>query len=240
MPTLHGRRVLVSFADAKYAASLRRLAAQAREMGVYDEVWTRNERDLPAWFRHQHRAILQPHVRGFGYWIWKPQVVLDALERCGTGDIVHYCDAGCHLQPAGRRRLLEYFELAESAASGVLAFKYLPLRPPPRHDGRPLPHYRNVEWCKSDVLSLFGLLEDAAYLEDYQSWSGTFFVRKTDTTMAVFQKWRDALRGNVSLVDDSPSRLPNSPRFIEHRHDQAVFSCLAWRHGFETLSAFEA
>ena len=32
------------------------------------------------------------------------------------------------------------------------------------------------------------------------------------------------------LVDDSPSVLANAPNFVEHRHDQSVFSLLTKKH----------
>lgn len=239
MTTYRSRRIFVSFADAKYEPSLRRIAAQAEAMNVYDDICPRRERDLPDSFVRRHRGLLRPGVRGFGYYVWKPQIVYDALEQCRNGDIVQWCDAGCHLQPAGRSRLHEYFALAESSASGILAFKFSPPVPPFRHDGRPLLNCKNVEWCKSDVLAHYDLLEDKAFLEDFQVVTTTFFIRKTDATMAIVRQWRNDSDGDVSLFDDSPSRLPNSPRFIEHRHDQSVFSCLAWRHGCESISACE-
>lgn len=239
MNTPRGRRILTTFADDKYLPSLRRIVAQAKAMNVYDEIWPRRERDLSGSFLQRHRGFLRPNVRGFGYYIWKPQVVYDALVQCHDGDIVQWCDAGCHLRPAGRQRLLEYFDLAAAAPSGVLAFKFTPPAPPFPHDGRPLPKLVNIEWCKSDCLAHFGLLEDAAFLEDFQVTSTTFFVRKTAATMAVMRRWRDDVDGDASLFDDSPSCLPNSPRFREHRHDQSAFSCLAWLHGFQSLTAFE-
>lgn len=232
-------RIFVSFADSKYEPSLRRIGRQAEAMRVYDRIWLRRERDLSHTFVQRHHELLRSRVRGFGYFIWKPQVVLEALDRCNDGDVVHYCDAGCHLLVAGRKRLLEYFALAEAASSGVLAFQFDPPRPPFPHDGRPLPHFRNIEWCKADLLDRFGLLSDHEFLESYTVAATTFFVRKSEATMAIIREWRDFMQNNVVLIDDSPSRLPESFRFREHRHDQAVFGCLAYMHGFDSLSAYE-
>lgn len=208
-------------------------------MRVYDDIVPRRRKDLDAQFVRRHHNLLQPGVRGYGYWIWKPQVVYDALEHCNDGDLVHYCDAGCHLRPAGRSRLLEYFYLAEAADSGVLAFNFEPPRPPFRHDGRPLPGYRNIEWCKADLLERLGLLEDREFLEGFTFAATTFFVRRSHATLAFIRKWRDFMDQNVALIDDSPSRRPNFAEFKEHRHDQAVFNCLARGHQFETVSAYE-
>ncbi len=239
MNSAQARKIFVSFTDTKYEPSLRRITRQAAEMDVYDEIWPYRERDLDPEFVRRHRDLLRPCVRGFGYFIWKPQVVHDALDRCNDGDIVHYCDAGCHLRPPGRRRLLEYFALARAATSGILAFKFDPPVPPFRHDGRQLPNFTNIEWCKMDLFERFGMLHDQEFLEDFTFAATTFFVRKSAATMAIIREWRDFMDDNIPLIDDSPSRLPNSPRFKEHRWDQSVFNCLARKHGFESVSAYE-
>jgi hypothetical protein len=233
------RRIFVSFADAKYEPSLRRIVRQAGEINAYDEVWPFRKRNLDPAFLRRHRDLLQPTTRGFGYFIWKPHVVFSALEKCRDGDVVHYCDAGCHIRAAGRQRLFDYFNLAVASRSGVLGFKFTPPTPPFRHDGRPLPGFRNIEWTKADLLDYFTLLDDKNFLEDYTFAATTFFVRKSDATMAIIREWRDIMDDNVPLIDDSPSRRPNYPCFIEHRHDQAVFNCLAQRYNFDHLSAYE-
>jgi hypothetical protein len=35
------------------------------------------------------------------------------------------------------------------------------------------------------------------------------------------------------FIDDSPSKLPNYPTFAEHRHDQAILTCLQIKHGYK-------
>lgn len=32
------------------------------------------------------------------------------------------------------------------------------------------------------------------------------------------------------LIDDSPSKSPNYPTFADHRHDQAILSCVAYKY----------
>jgi hypothetical protein len=35
------------------------------------------------------------------------------------------------------------------------------------------------------------------------------------------------------FIDDSPSKLPNYPTFAEHRHDQAILTCLQIKYGYK-------
>ena len=69
------RRILVAFGDNRLRPSAMRLARQAAEMCVYDRALIMNERDLEPVFRARHRS--QPHrsTPGFGYWVWKPEVL---------------------------------------------------------------------------------------------------------------------------------------------------------------------
>ena len=46
-----------------------------------------------------------------------------------------------------------------------------------------------------------------------------------DKTRTLVNRWYE-LCCNYHLIDDSPSIAPNLPEFIEHRHDQAIFSLL--------------
>jgi hypothetical protein len=41
------------------------------------------------------------------------------------------------------------------------------------------------------------------------------------------------------LIDDTPSSSPNKYGFIEHRHDQAIFSLLCIKYKVLTVSAYE-
>ena len=44
---------------------------------------------------------------------------------------------------------------------------------------------------------------------------------------------------DFNLIDDTPSKSKNLKGFIEHRHDQAVFSILCKINSVDTLSAYE-
>jgi hypothetical protein len=96
---------LVSFASSDYAPSLRRLARQAEAIATFASITTTTEKDLEPSFRAKFSEYLQPGVRGFGYWMWKPEIILRTLERIPEGEVLLYMDAGCHLNPAGRARL---------------------------------------------------------------------------------------------------------------------------------------
>ncbi|WP_199104594.1 hypothetical protein, partial [Aquitalea sp. ASV11] len=94
-------KIFLSFADKRMKKSLTRIKSQAEEMGIYDEIIITTEDDLDANFKENFKEKLKYNIRGFGYWCWKPQIILQTLNKMKDGDILQYTDAGCHLNPSG-------------------------------------------------------------------------------------------------------------------------------------------
>jgi hypothetical protein len=61
--------------------------------------------------RHEDKLILGS--RGFGYWIWKPHIILKTLQEIPEDSILLYVDVGCHLNPCGKKTFHEYIEEAD-------------------------------------------------------------------------------------------------------------------------------
>lgn len=197
----------VSFADSRRPGVLRRLRRQAKRFG-FDPVKTLivDETGLDASFRERTRDILKPEVRGYGYWSWKPQVILQALSKMDDGDILVYADAGCHLNPRGRDKLLSYIPTVMAQGLGVFQMTQLE-----RH------------WTKGDLFDYFG--SRAPILSDTgQIFAGIVFAQKTNDVAKTFQEHLELLLSRTELVDDSPSHSPNFPGFIQSRYDQSAFS----------------
>lgn len=75
------RIFLCSFGNSSYLSSLSRLRAQAEETGWFYRVECSTEKNLSAFFRQEAADLLKQEVRGFGYWIWKPQILLHAYNK---------------------------------------------------------------------------------------------------------------------------------------------------------------
>jgi hypothetical protein len=177
-------------------------------------------------FRTRHADSLSPAVRGFGYWIWKPQVILQALEECLLGDFLVYVDAGCHLNKHGLTRLKDYLTIVKSSATGILAFEL-------KHNGAVV--YKEESWNKADTLHHFQMEASESITSTAQIEATVIIVQKRAFTHLFFREWLSVMQSYPNLVDDSESHRPNSPDFIEHRHDQAIFSLLAKREGVSLL-----
>jgi len=193
-------------------------------MKLYDEINVFDENSLDSDFKRSFSEYLQPSVRGFGFWSWKPQIILQVLEKMEYGDILQYTDSGCHLNPKGRNRLLDYFEMVEKSDSGILAFRSKSIEEKPSWDLNPI--ILEYQFTKGDIIQHFGVSNNKNITHTPQFQGGIIFIRKDDSTLAFVKRWLSTIKYDFNLIDDSPSIYPNFSGFIENRHDQSIFSIL--------------
>ena len=231
------RKFFLSFADARMAGALARIRTQAEEMQCYDHIVVDDQSYLNIDFREKYTDKLTDKVRGYGYWCWKPQVILQLLDQVNDGDIIQYTDAGCHLNKAGKARLMEYFDLADKSESGILAFTAVP---PEFHDlSVSLPDLKESRWCKADLFKFFNVLGNDFITHSPTIGAGIIFIKKNSHSQAIIKQWLAVINGDFSLLDDSPSKEKNFPEFVEHRHDQSIFSILCKLNHVALVSCYE-
>src|SRR5262249_4556403 len=88
-----------------------RLIVSARRCGI-QEVHSFGPESLAAGFRVKHRAILDTPG---GFWLWKPYLILEAMNRAAAEDIILYVDAGAYF-----RQSPEILWRSASAADAIL------------------------------------------------------------------------------------------------------------------------
>ena len=124
----------------RFRAAAHRLARQAAASGFFTAATAVTDLELleDEQFRAEHGAFAASNRRGFGYWIWKPYILLRKLRNVRDGDIVFYCDAGCEINPLGAKVFAEYVRLLQQ--NEVLLFRLSQL---------------NEHWTKGDLLDLY-------------------------------------------------------------------------------------
>jgi hypothetical protein len=219
---------LITFADGAqhWRDSASRLARQARESGLFAEVEVfdlqRLRMDFPE-FSSRNEAMLSTGIRGFGYWIWKPFIILQSLlDSDCEFDVLVYLDAGCslnHSSTKARFRFREYCSLAREF--GGVAFQ--------------LPDHLERHWSKMDTILAVRGRPDAA-MDSNQLVGGILVLNRSRATVDLIQKWCDySTAENFHLVDDTPSNADNHPDFVSHRHDQSIWSLLVKGSNFRIL-----
>jgi hypothetical protein len=197
------------------AYNLKRLA---QEFDLFDtiKIVTNDTLAEDAEFNDRHQKFIAENSRGYGYWIWKPYIIYKYLEKLKDDDILLYCDACVFLNIHGKERLLDYIHYIKRHPDGNLFFEY----------GNTISH-----WCKMDLIAA---LDAKNIMNEKEIVPTVFFTTANAKNRAFFKLWYDIMC-DYHLIDDSPSVLPNVPEFVEHRHDQSVFSLLVRQHLPDTI-----
>ncbi len=231
------KKYFCSFADSRMKRTLDRVKKQAKGMGYFDEIFVHTEDDLEKDFKILFKKKLVKGTRGFGYWVWKPQVILQVLSQMNDGDVLLYMDAGCHLNKNGVKRLDEYCERARMSEKGLCIFQEaLPADNPNLQI-----YYSALEkfFTKGDLFEYCGVRDRKDIYDTGQIAATAFVIKKCKGSEELITDWLSVFQKNFSLADDSRSISPNFEGFIEHRHDQSIFSLLCKMDKIEGISAYE-
>ena len=200
---------LCSFADSFLTPSIKRYKQQAEDLNYFEDIFIYNEHAFDGNFKEIFHDKLNHNTRGFGYWIWKPYIILKLLEKIDYDDILVYTDIGCHINKNGLDRLNEYIEIVKK--HDFLGYKL---------------RIKDRKYTKSDLFSYFNVLNNKDITNTDTVCATNFILKKTDKNINLIRQWLDVFYKNFSLVDDSVSKIKNFDDFIEHRHDQSIFSIL--------------
>ena len=209
------RNVFLSYANGKFLPARDALCESALAVG-FDSALERSDDDLPADFRAENAETLAS-PRGGGYWLWKPQIILQELAKLSPGDLLVYSDAG-RTSYYRMRRFPERLA-ARARREGFLVGPLIPQ------------HGDLGTWTKRDTFLLTDTdspgYHDRAPIQ--ATWS---FWTPCDAANRFLEQWRDMCCDPRALTDrPNEMGLPNLPRFRDHRHDQSVVSLLAYREG---------
>jgi hypothetical protein len=198
----------VTYGSGKYAPSMARLVQEAKATGEFDVLHGFTREDIDQDFARANAGTLS-QKRGDGFWLWKPYFVQRVMrEEMQAGDVLFYADAGCEFKGSPR----PYLDLARRY--GFLGFRL---------------SFVVKHWTKGDVFRALDM-DMGTFGDERQMVGGIFAMMKTPTMTRFVDEWLHFAR-QPQLVDDSPSAAPNAPGFVEHRHDQAIFTLLVYKHG---------
>ena len=202
-----------TFADSRLQPSLNRIRKEAKISGFFDKLFIFNEFNLNKEFKKKFKDVLKYNVRGYGYWIWKVSIIQDVLSKLEEGDFLLYTDVGCTINKRGRDRFQDYIRLVSVSELGILAVTL--------EDS-----LLERRYTKGDLFDYFKVRNVESIYNTPQLQAGVILIRKNKNADAFLKHWHESYEQDISLVNDEASKKPNFSDFIEHRHDQSVFSVL--------------
>lgn len=200
----------ITYGDDKFDGSAQVNMWSARHIGGADKTIRYRPQDIAPDFARAHADVLG-QLRGGGYWVWKPYVILQALAQVAPGDYVFYADAGTVYVNKIQRLVDE----AERDGKSIL----LSASP-----------WKMKYWCKHDSFVLTDCDNADAY-ESRMVAGGYLLLRKTEESTELMEEWLHYLCDpRLSTDQASQSSGKERPEFREHRHDESIISLLAYKH----------
>ncbi|RYE06207.1 MAG: hypothetical protein EOP33_03140 [Rickettsiaceae bacterium] len=91
--------VLITYASGRpiYYLNQMLLAKSAHDHGI-DRIVHYSPNDIDTKFYQANKKILAAQ-RGGGYWLWKPYIILEAMNRFSENTIILYLDTDCYIKP---------------------------------------------------------------------------------------------------------------------------------------------
>lgn len=211
------RKVYITFSGDKYHETTKKIVEEAPKMGatdvwVYDDWWLTHHR--PDFVRiNQRNWKHHDGLRGFGWFCWKPLVIIDALRRVSDGDVVLYTDADTY--PIADLGVI--FDIA--SRDGVMLFAA---------QGQP-----HRWWCKRDCFIIMDMDEPKYNSASVQAGVARFMAFKKGpwANDQFLMEWLTYCVNLSCTTFDKSHIAPEYPELHEHRTEQAIFTNLAHKYG---------
>ena len=220
----------ISFAGGPFYTFLarKRMLRELRNCKIFSSFKVYQPRDLGNFQPNilgKVTEIFRTSPRGFGYWLWKPGIIREKLNFIADGDYLLYADVGCEI--------LNYSE-SDRILDEMARTKILMVWSPNSPNGFGVKTFGAEEkkWSKKNLIMYLELNE--AQKNSRQLGATWILLRKSELTLEFVDRWLAlCLMENQRFLTDSVSQMEEDLEFIEHRHDQSVFSCLV--KTYETL-----
>ncbi len=207
--------------DINYFEALRRIEKQAESINLFDKIYAFSTYDLVKddEFWDTHGNFISNYKRGFGYWLWKPYLILKILDKMAEGDILIYADSGCEIDIRNKKKLLD---LIKTINKDLVVGSFTDIE---------------KNWTKKDLITYLEM-DDPKYLDTPQHQATVIGLKKCKQVMLLVNLWYK-ISSKYHYIDDSPSEKQNYPSFQEHRHDQSIFSLLTKKFNLFSKKTFK-
>lgn len=222
-------KYFISYGNNNFSNAKERIKHQAEKSGFFDKVDVFSPEDLSKEFIEKTTPYINDH-RGGGYWIWKIFFIKKYFDEMKENDILVYADAGCTINKKGEKRMNEYIEMLNKSQYGILSFDTT---------------ITEKKYTNEKVMEFFKVSEEIK--NSGQLMSTILYLRKCNHSIQIIDKYYDIAITNPILFSDAYNNYKRTSHFIDHRHDQSIFSILrkingsivipdeTWSQDFSTL-----
>lgn len=230
---------LCSFASPNLFFSKLRFSKQLDNFGYYKGYKIFSYSDLPSEAKKFIKLCKkEKDLRGYGYWIWKPLIIKEYLQSLPKNSILHYCDIGSEFNIYQETNLNLIDDLKKLCdIENMVAFDYS--NPTIKDEELDYKILYEFQLTKRELFKFYNIGKESIIYNSPQYSAGSFFLKNCSSSYEFIEEWLKPFRFSKKLVDNSVSSFKQPVEFIEHRHDQSIFSILCKLNNIYTLSVYD-
>lgn len=197
----------INYTDSKFEKQRKVNTETAYSKGKVDKVIEYSPQDLDYTFTEKHKKLFS-YKRGGGLWIWKPYIILKALDELQEGDYLFYCDAGAYYV----NKVQYLIDVLNETNQPIMGFR-LPLLA--------------RQFTKKECYVLMNCLEQG----ENQILSGYLLFKKDDFCINFVKEWlKYASDERISSPKHLCPEIEEFDDFRAHREDQSIVSNLYYKY----------
>lgn len=203
----------IGLGTINYRAASKRFAEEANSTGMFQTSNGYTEKDLKRMspqFWSDHKNVLKARIHGFGWYLWKPELIRTCLNQIPPGHGLMYCDAGNYIssEKSDLDLLSKYLNLATK--HNILA----------SNDQ----NFIEEHYSSQELMNLLSLTNEQR--KSNQFMAGFILIVNSPEGRTFANSW-----SSIACSNDHNYLLPKSSfspikGFVNNQHDQAIFSCL--------------
>ena len=196
--------------EQKYYDAVYRVTNEMAQTNLFNKIITYTDQDLQndVDFWKKHGTFITNNPKGYGFWLWKPYIIMKIMQTMNDNDILVYLDAGCVMENDSLTK--ECFNaLINRCKEHELVYTST--------------YYLEKIWSKMDLLKRFNMA-NTVIMNTIQHQCTFLIIKKTELMMNLITDWYNSSQNYYNI--DEISILQNYILFEEHRHDQSVLSLL--------------
>lgn len=203
-------KIFLTYGDENFNKQKKFALKMAKLFGKFEKIIGYQPSDIDSFFYETNKHILDKK-RGGGYWLWKPYFINRILLESNFGDYIFYSDAGAFFL----KSVDVLISVLKKLNQDIMGFE-LPLI--------------ESQWTKKELFMNMNCDEEK-YYESNQILASFMLIRKTEFSMKFFKEYLELAQNEMNITDNFDSDIVQREEFIDHRHDQSIFSLLYKKYG---------
>lgn len=210
---------LIFYTDIKFRSRENELISHYSDLGFSNIIPYRSEFVKTGNFYKNYKEILDC-LRGDGYWLWKPKIILDTFDKMEYGDVLLYTDAG---------------DVLGVKESDILSFSQDKDYCFTNWGGRG--HLHRL-FTKRDCFIMMEC-DTHEYHSSAIMEAGFLVLKKTKENIDLINEWFHYCSIKQIISDDPNIYGNNLDGWIEHRWDQSILTNLILKKKLKFDSTFD-